>query len=264
MSHSSSPLLSIIMPTYNSKRFLAESIDSVIRQSVEDWELIVVDDGSSDATLDIVAGYSCRDHRIHVVAETTNKGPAHARNLGLSQARGNLIAFIDSDDIWHPEKTAKQVALMEHHQADISYTGWLRYRDGERVGRRVSVPAEITYQSMLRRCLIACSTAIVRRSTCGAHRMPAIRRRQDHGYWLALLRDGTRRTVGLDEPLMLYRLRADSLSANKLVAARYQWKMLREVEGFGSFRALAFFMGYAYEALTLRASSRTSQYRPFF
>lgn len=251
----SRPLVTVIMPSYNAERFIAESVESVRAQTVADWELIIVDDGSSDGTLDVVAKFQRRDPRIRLVAERANHGPAHARNLGLDQARGDLIGFIDSDDIWYPEKTAKQVTTMEHYQADISYTGYKRRRDGEQDGTVVAVPAHVSYQSMLRRNIIGCSTAMVRRSTCGRLRMPPIKRRQDHGYWLALLRDGSRTAVGIAEPLVWYRVHHDSLSANKLVAAKYSWKLLREVERFGFTKSLWLFSGYAFEALKLRSRS---------
>ena len=185
----------------------------MIAQTVEDWELIIVDDASTDGTT------GCRLS----LSETRAAGPAsnpehqprscpHTQPR-LDYARGHLIAFIDSDDVWYPEKTAKQIAAMTRHQADISYTAYKRRRDGEQGGTVVAVPAHVTYRTMLRRNLIACSTAIVRRSTCGTLRMPQIIRRQDHGYWLALLRDGSRTTVGVTEPLVWYRIHHDSLSA---------------------------------------------------
>ena len=240
------------MPSYNAERFIAESVESVLCQTVEDWELIIVDDASSDGTLDIVADFQQRDPRIRLVTEGTNHGPAHARNRGLEQARGDLIAFIDSDDVWFPEKTAKQVAAMERYQADIAYTGYTRRRDSEQDGTVVAVPARANYQSLLRRNIIGCSTAMVRRSTCGTLRMPPIMRRQDHGYWLSLLRDGSRTAVGINQPLVWYRLHHDSLSANKLVAAKYSWKLLREVERFGLTKSILLFSGYSFEALKLR------------
>ena len=247
------PLLTVVMPTYNAQRFIAESIESVIAQTVDDWELLVVDDASTDATKQIIAKYQEQDGRIRLLARPSNQGPAYARNFALDQARGQWIAFIDSDDIWHPEKTERQLSAMHRHRADISYTGYKRRRDGELEGVVVHVPKRVEYRTMLRRNLIACSTAIVRSTTCGSLRMPLIRRRQDHGYWLALLRDGTRTAVGVTEPLVWYRLRPDSLSANKLTAAMYSWKLLREVERFSAGKSLWLFTGYALEALKLRA-----------
>lgn len=250
------PLLTVIMPSYNAEPFIAESIVSVLAQTVEDWELIVVDDASGDGTLDIVAEFQRRDQRIRLVAEGANHGPAHARNRGLEQARGDLIAFIDSDDVWFPEKTAKQLAAMEHYQADISYTGYKRRRDDEQDGTVVAVPPSVTYEAMLRRNLIGCSTSMVRRSTCGTLRMsPIMRRQEDHCYWLSLLRDGSRTAIGVNQPLVWYRLHHGSLSANKLVSATYSWKLLRQVERFGLAKSLWIFSGYAFQALKLRLPS---------
>lgn len=247
------PLVSVIMPSFNAERFIAESIDSVIAQTVEDWELIVVDDASTDATTAIVAACRRRDPRIRLLSQRTNRGTAGARNLGLDQARGEWIGFIDSDDVWHPQKTAKQIAAMEASHADLSYTGYERRRDG-RPSAIVSVPDTVRYEKLLRRCLITCSTGMVRRATCGAVRMPPIRRRQDHGYWLELLRDGSRTAVGIDEPLVSYRLRRGSLSANKLVAAAFSWKLLRQVERMPFAKALWYFGGYAAENVIFRLS----------
>ena len=136
----SAPLLTVIMPSYNAERFIAESIESVIAQTVDDWELVVVDDASTDSTARVVADYQKRDKRIRLITQNTNHGPAHARNVAIEQARGELLGFIDSDDVWYPEKTAKQVSIMEHYQADISYTSYTRRRHGDQDGILVSVP----------------------------------------------------------------------------------------------------------------------------
>lgn len=247
------PLVSVIMPSFNAERFIAEAIDSVIAQTVADWELIVVDDASTDATAAIAAGYQQRDSRIRLIAQQRNQGPASARNRGLDAARGKLIAFIDSDDIWYPEKTAKQLAVMERCRADISCTAYERVRGHHHPHAAVvPVPDKIEYHSMLHRCVIGCSTALVRRATCGAVRMPLIKRRQDHGYWLELLRDGSRTAVGINETLVSYRLHRGSLSANKLVAAAYTWKLLRDVERFPVGKSVWLFGGYVFAHLKLR------------
>lgn len=254
----SGPLVSVIMPSFNAERFIAEAIDSVLSQTVEDWELIIVDDASTDATATIAAGYQRRDPRIRLLAQTTNRGAASARNRGLDAARGKLIAFIDSDDIWYPDKTAKQIAALERRRADIVYTAYERVRESDLRRAIVSVPDRIEYHTLLRRCIIGCSTSLVRRATCGAVRMPLLKRRHDHGYWLELLRDGSRTAVGVNEILVTYRLHRDSLSANKVVAAAYSWKLLRRVERFPFGKSLWLFGGYALAHLKarLRPSSR--------
>ena len=253
MSSSPRVVVSVIMPSFNAGRFIAASIESVISQTIKDWEMIVVDDASTDDTVGIIGRYERQDRRIRMVSLKTNRGAAYARNLGLDQARGDMLAFIDSDDIWFPEKTSKQLAVMNASAADISYTGYTRLHDGQQEGSEVvPVPEHVSYRTMLRRCLISCPTAMVRRSTCGTVRMPTLRVAEDHGYWLALLRDGTRTAVGLTEPLVKVRLRSNSLSANKIVAARHAWKLRREVEGFGFVKSVWLFGGYAFEAVRFR------------
>ena len=253
-------LLTVIMPLYNAERFVAEGIESVLAQTIREWELLVVDDGSTDGSARIAADYQRRDPRIRVLSGGRNRGVAHARNVGLDCARGEFVAFIDSDDVWCPEKCAKQIDAMTARGTDISYTGYLRRREGEEHASYVSVPEQVSYGAMLRRNVIGCSTGMVRRATCGTVRMPDIRRRQDHGYWLALLRDGSRTAVGIDEPLVEYRVHHDSLSSNKLVAATYSWKLLREVEHFGIAKSLWLFTGYAFEALSWRHRVRRSRH----
>lgn len=250
------PLVSIIMPSYNAARYIEESIRSIRAQSTSKWELIIVDDCSTDGTRDIVSNFQRLDTRIRLFCHSVNRGPADARNLGLDKARGDYVAFIDSDDVWSRDKIMKQVDLMERCGADISYTGYRRRDDDKLSDREVLVPERVTYNSMLRRNQIACSSAMIRRSTCGQVRMPRVRRRQDHGYWLALLRDGTRVAVAVREPLVRYRVHRESLSSNKLTAAMYTWRLLRNVEKFGFARSLWLFGGYAFEAIKLRLQLR--------
>ena len=224
-------------------------------QTVTDWELIIVDDGSTDSTAEIIADYRRRDGRIRVLSHGTNKGLAVARNTALAEARGELIAFIDCDDVWHPEKFTRQVATMEHHQADISYTGYERCHVGKQRGSIVSVSEQVSYGTMLGRNKIAICTAMVRRSTCGADRMPQVERGADHAYWLALLRDGSRTAVGVTQSLAQYRLHGKSLSANKLLSALWTWKRFREEEGLG-WRSIYYFSVYVFDSLKFRLRGR--------
>ncbi len=245
------------MAAWNAERFICEAIESVIAQSVEDWELIIIDDGSTDGTQEIVADYERRDRRIRVLTSTRNRGLAIARNVGLRHARGDLIAFIDSDDIWHPEKTALQVASMQQHQADISYTGYERRRDGKQRGIIVAVPERVSYRTMLGRNLIPASSSMVRRSSCGAARMVPVKGTEDHLYWLELLRDGSRNAVGVTKPLVRYRVHSGGLSASKLRQAWCVWKRLRKAQRFGLGRSLWYFTAYACGSLKIRCTRRT-------
>ena len=253
------PLVSVIMPSFNAERYIAEALDSVLAQTVEDLELIVVDDGSTDATAAVAAARQRRDPRIRLFPQKANRGPAHARNVGIDHARGEMIAFIDSDDAWRPEKTEKQVAAMERCRADICYTGYERRHEERQRVTVVSVPASVQYRTLLGHNPIACSTAMVRKATCGAVRMPLLRLQQDHGYWLELLRAGRRTAVGVNEPLASYRVRRGSLSANKLAAAFYSWKLFREVERLPRVESLRIFTAYAFHHLKLGARARWSR-----
>ena len=256
------PILTVILPTYNSELYVAETIESVLRQSLQRLELLVIDDNSSDRTVNIVNEFQRNDRRVNICVLPDNRGAGSARNVGLDGATGEYVAFLDSDDVWHLEKSAKQIAAMRRCHADISFTGYERFKHGSSHSIRVQVPDRVTYATMLRRNYIACSTAIVRRSTCGTHRMPEIRRRQDHGYWLSLLRDNTRTAVGVNEPLVRYRLHRESLSANKLIAAQYSWRLLREVESFGIAKSVWLFSGYAFEAVKIRLQGAFSGAQP--
>lgn len=251
----SGSLVTVIMPAYNAGRFVADAVESVIAQTFLDWEMLIVDDGSTDRTAEIIAEYERRDRRIRVVTLEPNRGLANARNEGLDRARGDFIAFIDSDDVWLPEKITRQVAAMEQHRADISYTGYERRREGRQRGTLMVVPEQVSYRSMLGRNKIAASTAMVRRSTCGWARFPQVRGTEDHRYWLALLRDGSLRVIGVAQQLAVYRIHGSAVSANKLQQAGFAWKRLREEAGLGRFRALWYFTSYCCGSLTLRLKS---------
>ena len=240
-----SPIMTVIMPAYNAEAFIAKSIDSILAQTVEDWELIIIDDGSTDRTLEIVDEYEQRHRRIRVLRSTTNRGVALARNSALERARGDYIGFIDSDDIWYPNKTAKQISKISASNADICYGGYRRIMDGAAQGPTAPVPVRLTYEMMLRRCLVSCQTLIVRRSTCGTVRFPDLKLSEDQGYILSLLRTASRTTARLNEPLVDVRIRRGSLSANKFAAALYSWKLLREVERISILKCLWVFVYYA-------------------
>ena len=252
------PRLSVILPSYNSERYIGQAIDSVIAQSFNDWELMIIDGASSDSTHAISTNYQRRDSRIRLIIPIVDHGVAYARNVGLDRARGQYIAFIDSDDIWYPTKAAMQVHALEQAQADISFTAYWRVSVRTRHRRFVAVPEHVAYREMLRRDLIGTSTAMVRRVTCGSFRMPNLQTAEDHAYWLSLLRDGTRSTIGINQPLAEYRVRSDSLSANKLMSARNAWKLRRHVERLGILRSIWSFSGYAYDAVRLRLLTKKS------
>lgn len=238
--------VSIIMPSYNTARFLRATIESVLGQTFPDWELLVVDDHSTDNSMEILHDYEAREQRIQLLALEKRLGPAGARNAAIAVARGSYLAFLDSDDVWLPEKLERQIAFMQEAGSSLSYTAYRKIHEDDSPGGLVNVPSTVDYEALLYSNCIGCSTAIYDTTRLGKVFFPNIARRQDHGLWLKILRNGIR-AHGLNHPLTLYRVRKESVSSNKLVAAAYQWQLYRQVVGLSLRSSLLHFVGYAYK-----------------
>lgn len=245
------PTVSVIMPLYNSSAFMDESIRSVLDQSFADLELILVDDCSTDDSLAGARALAAQDDRIAVVALPDNQGGGAARNAGIAAARGRYIAFLDSDDIWESEKLAVQLAAMEERKASFSYTDY-RMATGEGdQGKTISSPDRVDYRTLLRNNVIGCSTVIYDRKVLGTRLFPLIRKRQDFGLWLSILRD-IDFAWRCGPALTRYRIRQNSVSSNKLQAAAYTWKVYRELEALPLSASLYYFARYALSGIVKR------------
>lgn len=221
-------IVSIIMPAYRAERYLLGSIESVRQQAWEDWELIVVDDGSPDASAAIVSEFSMIDSRIKLIRQE-NAGPALARQVALDAATGQFIAFLDSDDLWMPGKLARQLRFMAEFKVPISFTRFRRVNeDGSRVGHLISIPNRMDYNDLLRNTAIATSTVIVDRKLTGPFTLTNTYY-DDFVLWLELLKRG-HVARGLQEDLMRYRVVGGSVSRNKVRSARMVWRTYREIE----------------------------------
>lgn len=232
-------LVSIIMPTYNCAQYIPQSIESVLAQTVTDWELLIVDDRSTDDTARIVAGYMAKhpNIRYHCLAE--NGGPAAARTEAMRRATGKYVAFLDSDDLWTPDKLEKQIAFMRRTGADFSATAYRQMdADGNPLPTVCYPPKRMDYGCCIRRSNpIGNLTVMYDRDKLGAFEVPPIRKRNDFALWLRILKK-TRYCYGLQENLGTYRLgRAGSVSHNKLGQAKYHWQLYHEIEGHGLLRS---------------------------
>lgn len=240
------PLVSIITPFHNSDRYLSSTVEAILTQSFPDWELILIDDCSSDDSAHIARWYYQKDHRIRVARMDEPGGPAKARNLGISMATGRYIAFCDSDDVWLPEKLQKQLDAMTGTGEAVCFTSYFKMlQDGERTGRMVMAEPRVTYEMLLVSNYIGCSTAMYDTQRCGRVFMPDIIKRQDYGLWLRIMSRGFV-AVGISEPLVYYRVRTDSVSSNKLLAMLYHWRVLRSVTGVGLLHASRLFLQYLF------------------
>ncbi|WP_018873979.1 glycosyltransferase family 2 protein [Thioalkalivibrio sp. ALJ16] len=245
----STPRVSVVMPLHNAADRVEAGVRSVQGQSLPDWELLVVDDASTDDSGARVAALAAEDARIRVLRLERNGGPAVARNAGIREARGWYIAFLDSDDVWAPEKLVRQVALMERG-AVFSFTAMERV---DEQGRRLSaagVPERVGYGELLKTNYIGCSTVMYDTGFFGKVEMPLIDRRQDYGLWLWLLKQ-VEFAHGLNEPLVRYTVRSGSVSSNKLTTAGYTWRVYRELEGLSVMRS-----AYCLAHQTARAAVR--------
>lgn len=252
------PTVSVVMPAYNARRFIGEAIQSVLDQTYGAWQLIVVDDASTDDTAEIVASYRRNDERISYVRNPGNLGVVHSRNRALELAQGKYVAFLDADDVWKPAKLAAQVAFMEQTGTSVSYGSYLRIDgDGRPVGKVVA-PDGLSYDDMLKSNFIGNLTGIFRRADLSDLRFEDIRH-EDYVFWLrALDKVGWARATPSCEPLAGYRVSAGSLSANKLKAARWQWTIYRSVLGLSILRSTSCFIWYAWFAMMKRRVWRKS------
>lgn len=245
-----SPLVSIVTPVYNSAKFLSATLESVGKQTFKDYEHLIVDDGSTDESFSILERYASSDPRVRIVRLKGNCGPAKARNAAIELARGRYIAFIDSDDIWFPQKLDLQLAFMAEKQAPLSFTSYFKMtEDGVDTGGIVTAMNVVRYQDLLKSNFIGCSTAIYDSQLVGKMFMPDILKRQDYGLWLKIAKAG-HVAYGMTTPMVRYRLREKSVSSNKFVAAKYHWKVLREVEKLGIIKSAYYFVQYAYYGIS--------------
>lgn len=237
-------LVSIVMPAYRAEAYIDETIESVIAQTYPHWELLVADDCSPDNTRERVGDWARKDPRVRLLALERNGGPALARNAALEAARGRWIAFLDSDDLWLPEKLEQQLAFHKEWKSPLTFTGFRRITsDGMRTGRYVQPPKSLNYRQALGRTAIATSSVIIDRAVTGDVRMKPVYY-DDFACWLEILRPGgTGR--GLDADFMRYRVNLGSVSRNKLKSVREVWRQLRTTERLPLLPAMRAFSSYS-------------------
>lgn len=240
-----SELVSVIMPAYNSEKYVVDSIHSVLVQTYEIWELIVVDDGSTDDTKVVVQQFS--DDRIVYVYQQ-NAGVAVARNNGISRARGRYIAFLDSDDLWLPNKLSKQLAFMRENNYAFTYTWYQQfYSDENRVNRLVIAKASVDYCNLLKGNDIGCLTVMIDRSLIRRVFMPSCRH-EDYVTWLNILKKG-HKAYSLPEDLARYRKTDKSLTSNKFKSLLWTWQVYRNTQGLSFGRSLYYLAYYVIQGI---------------
>ncbi|RKI40100.1 glycosyltransferase family 2 protein [bacterium D16-51] len=233
-------LVSVIMPTYNCGKYLGQSIESVVSQTVGDWEIQIVDDCSTDHTAEVAKNYIRKYPNIHYYCLPKNSGPAAARTEAMKRASGKYIAFLDSDDLWMPEKLEKQITFMEKEGAEFSCTAYRQIdEEGNDLHKVIVPPKKINYK----KCVyfsnpIGNLTVMYDQEALGKFRVPDIKKRNDFALWLQVLKK-TEYCFGMEEVLGIYRKgRAGSVSSKKLSQAKYHWQLYHEIEGHNVFRSI--------------------------
>lgn len=238
------PAVSVIMPAYNCERYIEKAVRSVLTQSFKDFELIVLDDGSSDNTKEIVRCLAKEDGRIVFLENECNMGVAATRNRGLDISRGKYIALLDSDDIWCETKLERQIAKLESERADICYCSYaIIDADGEKIKRDYKVPETVGLNRMLRENYIGCSTVVISREALGNYRFLTDFYHEDYVLWLELLQNGAK-AVGCRETLAQWRLIKNSRSFNKKRSAAHRWRIYTDYLHFSRLKSAWLFVFY--------------------
>lgn len=229
-------LVSIIMPSYNTAGFIKETVESVLAQSYSDWELIIVDDCSTDNTDEIVGQY-LSDNRIRYIKNDKNSGAAVSRNRALREAKGKWIAFLDSDDLWEPEKLEKQIDFMSENGYHFSYTNYVEIDEKSCPnGKKVTGPKRITKTGMYNYCWMGCLTVMYDAEAVGLIQIADIKKNNDYAMWLKVCKKA--KCYLLDENLAKYRKREGSISNHSYKALiKWHYKLFREAENMNIFMA---------------------------
>ncbi len=246
-------LVSIIIPTFNSGKYIAKTLKSVGDQSYQNWEVLITDDCSTDDTISVIEKFQKQEKRIRLFRNTVNSGAAISRNKSLENAKGRFVAFLDSDDLWKNTKLATQIKFMTQNKVPISCTSYdLIDEKGIPLGKTIRSVPRLDYKSHLKNTAIGMSTSMIDRTIVkDKFEFINIRTRQDCYLWITLLKRG-HQAYGIEEPLVFYRVRSNSISANKFKAAKRQWYLYYTLENLGLFKSAYYFFFYAYNAVKKR------------
>ena len=244
-------LVSIVIPVYNAECYISDTNENILQQTYKNYEIILVDDKSTDNSLEIIRKYTCDN--IVVIELSENKGPAIARNIGVKAAKGRYICFQDADDLWNKQKLEKQIKFMKENDCAFSYTAFQYANEfGEKKNRILRVPFILTYKQALKYCrILTISTMFdLRKITKEEIEMPNIKC-EDMATWWKILRKGYI-AYGLNESLVYYRRTANTLTSNKLVSSINRWKLYRKYENLSVLKSLYYFLHYSCQGILKR------------
>ena len=252
------PVVSVIMPAYNAASFIAESIRSVQHQTCTSWELLVIDDASTDETQRVVEGLAKNDNRIKLHLLPVNQGAGFARNIGIKAATGDYISFLDADDLWKPHKLDMQLSLMKEQDEKVCFSSYeLINEDGRSLDKQIKALKYLTFDKLKKANYIGNLTGMYNAKELGKIYCPLIRKRQDWGLWLlAVKKAGGAR--GIEEPIAIYRERQGSISGNKLEMLKYNYSVYRKVLKYSSLKSLFWMVLFLWEQLFIKQKQKVA------
>lgn len=241
-------LISVIMPAYNSSKYVKEAIKSVLEQTYKNIELIIIDDASSDETVSIVRKMKLIDNRITLYVNKQNEGVSYSRNRGIKKASGEWVAFLDSDDFWHKEKLEIQLKYAEEKNLNFIFTG-VSYIDekGNGLKSTFQVPKKVSYGQLLKQNVIACSSVLIKKVYMEKYKMENDKTHEDFGSWLRILKEETY-AYGINKPLLIYRISANSKSGNKIKSVLMTYKTYIYI-GLNPFLSIYYLTWYIFNGI---------------
>jgi teichuronic acid biosynthesis glycosyltransferase TuaG len=244
---------------FNSEEFISESINSVINQSYHNWELLLMDDCSTDKTIEIVNQYIVENNKIKLFKSELNKGAAYSRNRGIESAQGDYIAFLDADDLWKPNKLEIQIAFMETNQCDVYFSSYEQIDEkGKPLNKLIQALPELTYQKYLKSNYIGNLTGIYNAKTLGKITAPNLRKRQDWLLWLAAIKKSGKPAQGIQESLAYYRVRKNSMSSNKIDLLKHNYWVYKKGLGFSTLKSIGYMLIFLNEHFFIKSKQMVS------
>src|SRR6187402_1059702 len=246
------PLVSIITPSFNSEKFIADTIRSVQSQTHQNWEMIIVDDCSTDKTVAIIEQFVSNDKRILSFQLDKNSGAGIARETALSKAQGDYIAFLDADDLWKPLKLEKQLQFLKDHKVPFTFSFYDCIDEvGNSLNKRVEAPITLSYRQLFFCNYVGNLTGIYERNYFGKIAISSTRKRQDWMMWLTILKK-IKNVKPVPESLAFYRIRDNSLSASKVDLLKHNFAVYRRFHGFNYVSSLFIMIGFLFTQLLIK------------
>ncbi|OXA94449.1 glycosyltransferase family 2 protein [Flavobacterium hercynium] len=245
-------LVSIIIPTYNTEKFIGATLQSVQDQTYQNWEIILVDDASTDDTVKIIQDFAANDRRIKLSVLPKNSGNGYARNVALEKATGKYIAYLDADDLWFPTKLEKQIQFLKTNNLPFTFSFYdCIDEDGNSLHRRVEAPLKLTYKQLFFCNYVGNLTAIYDADYFGKVVITATQKRQDWRLWLTIVKQ-IKETKPVPEPLAFYRIRKDSISSSKVKLIKHNFQVYRDFHGYNLIFSTVLMIRFLFTQLVIK------------